>query len=257
VPLIAARLDDTPSTDWDAKARLPHWSAQRFASWDLCPSTFRDRYVDGLAVEVSEAMAFGSAVHKGLEAHYKGEDGDRSFRRAWATFADGSPNLTAVGLNLLDAVRELGLVGTPEWRFEFDTSLIWGLPVIGYVDLVGGGVVYDFKTSMADWGDARARRDIWQPALYSWAVAQVWGEWPRFEYVILNKQSGKVSTVDASVPEEKWNELDDRIRTIWAYTERGDFPCVGHGKCPECAATWDHGHVCDLTALPPRIGRRA
>ena len=79
--------------------------------WDQCPGLFKDRYIDGIAMETTEAMAFGSAVHKGLEEHFRGGDGEYAFRQTWKAYGPDGSHLTAMGLDLIDLVRELGLEG--------------------------------------------------------------------------------------------------------------------------------------------------
>ena len=68
-------------------AVVSHWSATKFMLWDQCPGEFKARYIDECPVVKTEPMLFGSAVHMGLEAHYRGDDGIRAFRAAWREFA--------------------------------------------------------------------------------------------------------------------------------------------------------------------------
>lgn len=242
---------------------LEHWSASRFQSFEQCPAEFYSRYVAGHPEQPSEAMLFGAAVHLGLEALFNGADGEYAFRTAWKVAiqeqlaGDTDQKLTAVGLALLDCVAELGLAGSPEWPFRLDTTLVWGAPTVGYVDLVSpdGKEVFDFKTTTGAWSQARADREVWQPVLYTWAVAERYGEWPkRFTYVVLNKIARRVDLFVVEHPEERWGTAYDQARAIARRVTDGDFACHGkHGACPECGAVWAHGHVCDLGSAPPRI----
>lgn len=243
---------------------MEHWSASRFLCWEQCPAEFYARYIAKHPEEPTEAMLFGSAIHQALETHYKGGDRELTFRAAWKTYVtnalhgDVNPNLTAIGLDLLDETVALGLEGESEWGFQLATEETWGAPTVGFVDLVSTDRqrVFDFKTTTGAWSAARAAREIWQPTLYSWAVAdgfQQW-PWPTFTYVVLNKVTRHVELFEAPLPEERWPAMDEAARAIALRVASDDFACHGkHGSCPECGSTWQHGHVCDLTGAPPRI----
>src|SRR5262245_13618670 len=133
--------------------QMPHWSATRFMLYEQCPLLFKERYVDGVAIVPTEAMAFGSAVHLGLEAHYNGGDGIRAFRAAWKQsvleLGQVDRSLTAMGMTLIDEVVDLGLQGIPECGFSIDTNDELGAPVIGAADLwdPSSNTIFDFKTT--------------------------------------------------------------------------------------------------------------
>jgi RecB family exonuclease len=241
-----------------------HWSASRFLCWEQCPAEFYARYIAGAKQEPTEAMLFGSAVHQGLEAHFKGGAAEPAFRAAWKSAADSlgqvDPKLSSVGLDLLDRVVELdlqhGTTVVSEWAFSIDTTERWGAPLVGAVDLIdlGDGHIYDFKTTTGAWSQARAERDIWQPALYALAVSDAL-DWPdQFTYVVLNKPRRSVALFHVDHLIERWLAMEKLADTIVQRVRDGDFACHGkHGFCQECGARWDHGHVCDLSTAPPRI----
>jgi len=239
---------------------MEHWSATRFMLWEQCPGLFKERYIDGKPLEVTEAMAFGSAVHQGLEEHYRGKDGGLAFRKAWKAYGPDGSHLTATGLNLLDRVYELELDGTPELPFSLDTADELGAPIVGAIDLVGAdGVVYDFKTTKGAWSQERAQKEVWQPLLYSWAR---WEQEPAytatFEYIVLNRVSGTLSRFRRVWTADEWvaamSALWDRMRTISADVAAGRFECTGsHGYCPECGARWSHEHICEPQVRRVRV----
>lgn len=251
---------------------LGHWSASRFMTFELCPREFEKVYVLGERGEPSEAMLFGSAVHQGLEAHFNGADGVASFRGFWKAVKDdrADPKLTGVGMDLIELVVQQGWSGEAEYVFALDTTASWGYPTVGAIDLIdvsgltdearqagaGGIVVRDFKTTTGTWGWDRARRDIWQPALYCAAVHARYDVWPDFEYAVLNKVQRDLSLFRLT-PDETWacaEEAQERARVIVDRVAGGDFACIGkHGDCLECGARFDHDHVCDLNVRAPRI----
>jgi PD-(D/E)XK nuclease superfamily len=236
---------------------VPHWSASRFMLYDQCPAEFKARYIDGVALEATEALCFGSSMHLGLEAHFRGDDGVRAFRAAWRTMSQEQlggrvdSRLTARGLDLLEAVFELGLEGVPERPFTIDTEADLLAPTIGFMDLYdqGSNTVYDFKTTLGSWSQERAQKETWQPLLYTWAAWEVTGEWPAFEYVVLNRATGRLDRFRRQWTHDEWLE---QIATAWAdmrtialAVSADVLTCHGkHGWCPECGDRWTHEHEC-------------
>lgn len=236
---------------------MPHWSASRFMTWDICPGEFKARYVDEVPFQMTEAVAFGQSMHMGLEAHYRGEDGVRAFRAAWKQYSrdlgrlNADSHLTSTGLDLLDQVFELDLKGTPERGFSIDTNEELGAPIVGAVDLWGNdGVIYDFKTTRGLWSQERAQKETWQPLLYTWAR---WEEEPSydatFEYIVLNRITGTLQRFrrewTADEWNAQWNAMRERAQQIADDIREGRFECHGnHGYCPECGDRWSHEHAC-------------
>jgi hypothetical protein len=234
----------------------PHWSASQFMLFEQCPAEYRRRYIDGEALELTEALCFGKAIHQGLEAHFNGEDGEYLFRAVWKSEAarlNGGVHrdLTGTGLTLLDKVFALELKGAAEKEFKLSADLVVGKPIVGAVDLWGeNNVLYDFKTTRGRWSAERAQTEVWQPILYSWAALEESGELPAFEYIVLNRVTGQLDRFRRQWTEEEWGEqwsgCYDRMRYISAAVAAGEMECHGnHGYCPECGARWSHDHVCD------------
>jgi hypothetical protein len=239
---------------------VPHWSASRFMLWDQCPGAFKARYVDEQPFVMTEAVAFGSAVHLGLEAHFNDQDGARAFRAAWRTMADElggvNPNLTGVGLTLIEQVVDLKLEGVPERGFSIDTNQDLGAPIVGAVDLwdEANSVVYDFKTSIGHWSQERAQKEVWQPLLYTSAFWEETEHWPAFEYIVMNRATGQLDRFRREWTEDGWLEqmgaAYDRAMAIARDVRADRFECHGnHGYCPECGARFSHDHVCNQSSL--------
>jgi hypothetical protein len=249
--------------------QMPHWSASRFMTWDQCPGEFKARYVDGRPVVQTEAMAFGQAVHMGLEAHYRGEDGIRAYRAAWRQFIAElggfdavDPTLTGMGMDLMERVFELDLHGTPERGFSIDTNEELGAPIVGFVDLWGAdGVTYDFKTTRGLWSQARAQAELWQPAIYAWARWDVEPEYTgEFEYIVLNRVTGQLQQFRRDwSPEQVADQMNfawKRMRAIADCVREDTYLCRGkHGFCQECGGRWGHDHTC-YQGTPERIRLR-
>jgi hypothetical protein len=249
---------------------MPHWSATRFQLFEQCPILFKERYIDGIPIVPTEAMSFGSAVHRGLEAHYQGQDGIRTFRAYWKEIAKElaatgyriDPSLTATGLTLLEQVFELELKGIPERGFSIDTNTELRAPIVGAIDLwdQDAGIVYDFKTTIGSWSQVRAQKETWQPCLYSWAFWQETGDFPEFHYIVLNRATGALSrfqrewTDDEAL--EQMNDAWTRMEAIAKAVADDDLSCKGnHGYCPECGDRWKHEHVCGPTPERVRLNK--
>jgi len=248
------------------KIVVPHWSATKFMLYDTCPGEFRQRYVDEVPLEPTEALEFGKAIHQGLESHYNGQDGERAFRAAWKVAQQDlhgrvSPSLTAMGMDLLDKVIALDLHGVPERGFSLDTNVDLGAPIIGALDLwdAESNTVFDFKTTRGAWSQQRAQTEVWQPFLYTWAIWDETGQWPAFEYVVCNRATGRVDRYRREWTAEQWlermNVLWLRMCAISVAVANDQLECHGnHGFCPECGDRWSHDHVCDhASALKVRL----
>jgi hypothetical protein len=229
--------------------------------FDQCPALFKERYLDGVPLVETEVMAFGKAVHLGLEQHFRGGDGERAFRAAWKQFPATNSTLTGVGLTLLDKVFELQLSGEPERWFSLDTDEL-GAPTVGAVDLWDqvNHVVYDFKTTIGAWSQARAEREVWQPVLYTWAFVDVTDELPDFEYIVLNRATRALDRFHRKwTPDGYFEQMSlawGRMRTIAVMVSADVLAChEQHGFCPECGGRWAHDHVCD-TGTTERIRLR-
>lgn len=224
--------------------------------FDQCPMLYRERYVEEQPFELTEAVAFGQAMHQGLEAHYRGDDGELVFRKIWKDLGgvlrnagvDVDRGLTATGLNLLEQVYELDLQGEPERPFSLDTPEL-GAPIVGAIDLWGTDTIYDFKTTYGTWSQERAEREVWQPVLYAWAYWDETDRLPDFEYIVLNRATRVLSRFRRHwEPDgylEQMNLAWARMRCIAALVEGDELHCHGnHGFCPECGDRWAHDHAC-------------
>jgi hypothetical protein len=245
---------------------MPHWSATRFMLFDQCPTAFKERYVDEVPLQPTEALCFGQAVHMGLEAHYNAQDGDRAFRAAWKELSRTDlggvvdHRLTGVGLQLLEQVVALDLHGIPEYGFSLDTNMDLGAPIVGAMDLwdQDANVIYDFKTTRGHWSAERAQTEVYQPLLYTWAAWTLTDQWPAFEYIVCHRVTGTLDRFRRQWTEDQWlaqmNACWRRMRLVACLVAADVFTCwEKHGNCPECGVRWTHGHVCEDTARLRRV----
>jgi PD-(D/E)XK nuclease superfamily protein len=215
---------------------VPWWSPSKFACYEQCPAEFYQRYVLGEPIEPNVPMWFGTAVHKGLEAHYRGEDGELAFRRKWR---ECIPQLRAIGCIVPDSLFEIGLlcieqvaalelVGEPERRIWIRTEAYLNAPLLGYADLWSADThtIYDFKTTLGSWGQARAEREIWQPGLYSYAYWIETEVLPAFEYIVLNRGTGELQRFRTQRSHEQISDMLTRARQIAVDVAAENWTCT-------------------------------
>ena len=241
---------------------VPWWSPSKFVCWDACPQEFFQRYVEQVPMSPTEALHFGTAVHKGLEAHFRGDDGELAFRRTWRELTaelrqlghEVASHLSRTGLELIEKVVRLGLVGEPERQVWMRTDCYLGAPILGYVDLWSPqtNTIYDFKTTVGAWSAARAEKETWQPCLYSYAYRSEFGVLPRFEYIVLNRVTGVLERFETQRSDDQIMDALSRARDIAVAVQQELFECQCRtgADCPECSVKWEHGHVCDLSRHP-------
>lgn len=216
----------------------PHLSPSRLSTFDRCPELYRQRYVLKLPQGPSFERDFGTAVHRGIEAHYRGLDHEMAFLLVWRIAQKECreaniavpPWLTERGLELIEAACALGIKGEPEQRIGIMLAGV-NLPIIGYVDLVGDGQVVDWKTTAFGWGQDRADREIFQPAIYSQAYAETHdGILPTFTYVVLPRNGGPAQLRDGTRTYRQIFEAFEQARAIHRAIENNDFACRCGGK---------------------------
>lgn len=221
-----------------APHRPPYLSPSRLWAYDRCPQVYADRYILKLDQPPSYEREFGTAVHAGLEAHYRGLDYEMAFLLSWRQAAkvcksagiDTPQWLTSRGLELIEMVRALGLDGTPEQRISVIIAGV-SVPIIGYADLVCDGTVFDFKTSGWAWKEGRADHEMFQPVIYSQAYAEAHdGAYPTFTFIVLPRNGGTLSQLDGTRNSRQIFETFERVREIHIAIEAQQFECLCKGK---------------------------
>lgn len=213
-------------------------SPSRLACYDRCPQLFYERYILKMPQQPTPEMLFGTAVHKGIEAHFRGEDDELAFLLAWRPMRQqcvvaGFPvtsQLDERGLELLGMVRALELHGQPERKFIFAHDG-FSIPFLGFIDLWSDGVIRDFKTSSYGWTQQRADEELFQPAIYSQAYAiESGGTIPDFEYIVLPRIAAPLQRLCGCRSREQLDDAFDRIQLIYLAIEAREFDCTCQGK---------------------------
>jgi hypothetical protein len=214
-----------------------HLSPSQFTLYRLCPVLYRERYVLNLFPPPQPERLFGIAVHAGLEAQFRGGDDEQTFLKVWREHASTIqqelfpllPALRARGLELLQMVRELNLRGEPErWISVIAPDFI--IPIIGYVDLWSDGVIYDFKTAGYGWTQTQADNQLFQPAVYSQAYSDQFGEFPEFKFVVLPRIHAPVQVLDATRSGQQITDAFAEGLRIHRAIENQEWDCTCRGR---------------------------
>lgn len=215
-----------------------HLSPSQLSCYALCPAIYHERYVQKLFPPPEPERLFGIAVHQALEAHYRGQDDELVFLKAWRESLvqlDQSrfPNITTLkhrGLELLSQVRALNLDGEPERRISVLAAGIT-IPIFGYVDLWADNLVVDFKTTGFNWTQQKADTQVFQPAIYSQAYAlEHDGQLPRFQFIVLPRVESPIQVLDGSRSFEQIFEAFEHARVIHQAIEAQEFDCRCDGR---------------------------
>lgn len=149
---------------------MEKFSFSRLQLYETCPKRFYYKYIKKLPDDTnSKPLALGTAVHKALELIVNGTDFNEAIKQGYIE-CDFHPEVT------LEEIQEL--VGkAPLQKLRGQTEVYFCLPLFnyqgspmlqGYIDLVCGNTIVDFKTNRKMYGVG----DNHQIALYSWALAQ-------------------------------------------------------------------------------------
>jgi PD-(D/E)XK nuclease superfamily protein len=230
---------EPPDESMTGLHRPRYLSPSRLWAYDRCPQVYADRYIRKLEQPPSFEREYGTAVHAGLEAHFRGLDYEMAFLLAWrsatkilkAAGVTAPAWLTSRGLELIESVRGMGITGEPEQRISVIVAGI-SVPIIGYADLIAEGVIYDFKTTGWGWTQQHADREMFQPVIYSQAYAEAHnGEYPAFRFIVLPRNgSGGLVELDGTRNSRQVFETFERARAIHVGIEAQQWDCLCKGK---------------------------
>jgi len=214
-----------------------HLSPSQLTAYSLCPVLYYERYVLHIDPPPAPERLFGLAVHAGLEAQFRGEDDEQKFLKTWKqylatldkTLYPLLPALRSRGLQILEMVRELHLDGVPE-RLIAVTWPEFKIPFVGYCDLWGRGVIYDFKTAAYGWTKSKADQQLFQPAVYSQAYTDEYGQMPEFKFVVLPRVPAPVQIIDATRTGAQIEKAFSEALRIHRAIENQDWRCRCKGR---------------------------
>ena len=252
-----------------SKTSLPvidHLSYSAVSTYQRCPLKWFFRYVEKLPEEViGAALAFGSAVHAGLEKHFQTllETGNapafdellKGYDDCWKSYdadllkfgrGDDAASLRKLGEKMFRAFQASEfsspsgtIVGIEEpLRAEFAP----GLPeVVARMDLaVQSGdelTVTDFKTSRSRWNSAQVAQQAEQLLLYSDLAGKViGGKQVRLQFAVLTKAKTPILELhDVAFDAARLDRTKAVFSRVWAAIKSGNvYPVPSQMNCYSC-----------------------
>lgn len=214
----------------------PYLSASRFSLYDQCPALYKRRYVDRIFDPPTIDMEYGQAIHTGLDAHFKHQDGELTFLRDLkqrlesliTRGADPADWLAPQGLKLIADVARL------DWHGDSEQQLIWiaagfKVPIRGVIDLWSPDQsrVVDWKTTRQPWSETTAEKYQWQRAIYTQAMVEKHHQLVTFNFVPLGAYpGGRLQIVDATPSPTEVFLILEKARAIAAHIEAEHWTCT-------------------------------
>ena len=248
--------------------KKPHLSASSINDYLDCGLLFKFSRVDRIPIEFkSDALVFGSAIHKVLEGFHGAKligrkqslkDIHEAFERVWTRMTDGRDDIQykegksfktylLEGRELLTTYYnklpddDFKVIGIEEpFSFKLDGLPI---PIIGAMDLIeedeaGTVIITDFKTAGRSYSIDEVDKSL-QLTIYQLAArANGYADREillRFDCLIKTKtpKFEQYYTTRSEIDEKRTAK---KIRRVWEAITRGVFiPNDGHWKCKGCA----------------------
>lgn len=222
------------------------FSFSRLSLYHQCPLRFYYKYVLGKEEPVTKSLALGKAVHKAIEFIIKGIDFDEAIKQGLIE-CDFHEEVFP------DEIRDL-VRNAPFQNLKGETEVHFCLPLFngqetpklqGYIDLVDGDRIYDFKTNRIVYDIM----DNFQVALYAWALSQITGA-KQIQGSLLFLRYRKESTFifDETVMNNaaQWardlvNEIRFNLEALEFYPEKLNelFPYKPSSYCKHCPFALD------------------
>lgn len=103
-------------------------------------------------------------MHAGFEAHHRGEDAETALVRAWQSVAGTTPPPGALqrafeALRLYRMAHPHDRIDRPEVKFRLEIPRV-SVPLIGYIDLIRGDDIHEFKTGGGKWTQEKVDGEI-------------------------------------------------------------------------------------------------
>ena len=227
---------------------IDHLSYSAINHYLSCQRSYKHKYIDGIPVNQSEALAFGSAWHKMISLVVG--SGTMTVNEAWSNpeihkSFDWQSDMEYVNLanRMIESSREVIVRLTPykamiDHKVEF-TIPQCPVPIIGYIDMIDHDKVpVDFKTAGRKWTQ-QAADDSLQPTFYLAGLhAQGFiksSDFPyKFRYMVFTKtKKPEVQILETTRTSSDVLALFDLIGRCWDAIEQGIWlpSGIGSWKC--------------------------
>ena len=188
---------------------MDRFSISKIIQYLTCPRSFYHIYILGFQLKKSDNMFFGSSLHEGLAAFYRGEDPIKKFvhftkSQTWQKPKDyNDDKYIPDGIKILEAYKKEGTYfdPNPDW-IERKELIKFSNPITGEkietpfsftIDLITKDkYILDWKTSSSSKGDQNETNRI-QGIAYQMAFFSIFGERPKgfIQYTIAKLKTPK------------------------------------------------------------------
>lgn len=235
---------------------IRHLSASSIADYLDCPLKWFGRRIGKWPEQkppfFQAAAAMGRAVHHALSAHHHGRDADTALVRCWeAETSDCAAGLISL-TEALPLVRAYTSVivpkngDKPDHKFSYKVPGI-PVPIIGYIDVLSGVTVREFKTTRShkNWTQAEIDTSI-QGSIY-WAAVLNSGiaKRPKLVYSILRVGGDPIMTeVQTERSDSDVRRTEMLIRGVYERMRDGDLEArCKSGYCGFPERCRDYGYT--------------
>lgn len=149
------------------------FSFSRLSLYRECPHRFYRKYVEGYKEEMTLPLAFGSAVHKGIEIVLKGGTMEEAISEA---MFDINFHKEVLPHEVENMIKRAPIFGRNAIRGEIEPHFVLPLSnepnapkLQGFIDVLGNDYIFDWKTNRVPY-DVESNHQI---GLYAWAVSQM------------------------------------------------------------------------------------
>lgn len=220
------------------------FSFSRLSLYRDCPSRFYKKYIEGYEEEFTLPLAFGSAVHKGIEIVMKGGTMEEAISEAMfeANFhQEVSPNEVEMMIRRAPIFGRNAVRGEIEPHFKIPLSSEKNAPYLqGFIDVLGDGYIFDWKTNRVAY-DVRKNHQI---GLYAWAVSQLKRKthiYGSLYFLRFRRESRALYTPVEMEQSRVWayntaKEIQGKLELLKAMPDLKDelFPATPQRNCSHC-----------------------
>jgi len=220
------------------------FSFSRLSLYKECPERFYKKYVEGYTEEMTQPLAFGSAVHFAIEQVLKGDGIEVAVLKAMEEIehhSEVNPNEVKEMVMSVPIHGANGVRGEIEPHFVLPLSDEADAPKLqGFIDVLGDGYIFDWKTNRVPYKVTENH----QIGLYAWATNQMKG-WEKvygsLYFTRFRRESRHLYTSVEMEEARRWaydtaKEIQGKLELVKVLQEMKDelFPATPQRNCSHC-----------------------
>jgi len=218
--------------NWVVNLMIKHLSYSSISRYLKCGKQWKFRYIDELEEESSEALQFGSAWHDMIRMYHA--DTQYSVGHCWDMAYEKMQlpdELIHLGQKMLTSEKITQTIQglnpnleTLEMKTELHIPGV-SVPVVGFIDMIDGGVPTDIKTASRKWTQEQADTDL-QATFYLAALEQAGMiKLPaKFRFVVFTKtKNPDVQILETTRTHKDIFTLYGLVNEVWGAIQREVF----------------------------------